>query len=303
MSAPACPACGKDGTRTWFCKRGYTHRYCQVCGHGFVNPSPDSEEIDAYYRGLSSGLCSYCSWETEPRHKLKLWRALLDRAEAASGLGPLLDLGCGAGQFLRLAREMGWEDLAGVEISEKAVALAREATGGQVYQGAWAEVPLEPDHFAAVVLLDVLEHAPDPRALLRHVHALLRPGGSLLLTVPNRKGVAIRVFGKAAYVVVPPEHVSYFTRLSLARMLEREGFDVAWQTTQDIYLKEWLRFLPGRAGDSQDSGSATPDRAKYDRWYRRLSGNAALRLIGAANRVLAATGLGDQLVCIARKPQ
>lgn len=300
--AVACPICRGESTRPWFEKGGYAHRYCTACQFGFVHPVPDSAEIDAYYGALDSGLSSDCSWATEPRHKLEFWRGLLKRVVRLSGHGPLLDLGCGGGQFLRLAREVGWNDLAGIELSEKAAALARAAVDAPIHVGSWAEIDVGQGLFAAVSLLDVLEHARDPAALLQYVHRCLRPGGSVVISVPNTKGLSIRGFGRNARVVIPPEHLSYFTRVSLANLLHREGFAVAWQSTCDLYLKEWLRFLPRVSGGKPSAPAADTRRADYARWYRRLTGSTALRAIGAVNHGLAATGLGDQLVCVARKP-
>jgi len=297
-----CPVCGGGGTRSWLEKEGYRHRYCPECQLGFLHPVPDADQLDAYYASLDSGLSSDCSWQTEPRHKCQLWRSMLKRVERRSGRGPLLDLGCGAGQFLRLAREEGWEDLVGIEVSERAATMARSAVDAPIHTGSWTEVNIDQGHFAGVALLDVLEHAPDPAALLRHVHRCLRPGGALMITVPNANGLSIRCFGNKSSVVIPPEHVAYFTKTSLARLLNREGFVVEWQSTCDVYLKDWLRFLPRGTGDGAPAPGEDVRRAEYARWYRRFTGNTALWCIGAVNVGLACTGLGDQLVCIARKP-
>ena len=297
---PRCPVCGADQSVPWFEKNGYPHWWCRECRFGFVAPVPDRQVLKAYYQSLEGDLSSDCSWETDAKHKQVLWLSLLSRIARYSGVGPLLDLGCGAGQFLRTAFHAGWHDLTGIEVSSKAVALARSAAAATIHLGEWQEFPMPTGHFAGVAVLDVLEHAPDVDELLRYVRNCLRPGGSLIITVPNARGVAIRSFGRKALVVVPPEHLNYFTAKSLALLLKREGFTVAFHTTRDIHLKEWLRFLPVRQTNLDSHGVRDHKRSTHARWYRRLTGTAGLRAIAAFNLGLAPTGLGDQLVFLAR---
>ena len=298
----SCPACGGVDASHWFVKHGYDHWRCTACGHGFVHPIPAMAEIAAYYAALNDGLSSDCSWSTEPRHKIVLWRRLLGAVLRGSGRGPLLDIGCGAGQFLKLAAEEGWHDAQGIEIAPKAAAMAREAAGAHIHEGAWRDVTLAHGHFAAAAMLDVLEHDPAPGALLRQVFDWLRPGGSLIITVPNIHGLSLRCLGSNAYVAIPPEHLSYFSRRSMERMLSRAGFSTAYHATCDIYLKEWLRFLPRRRPGAAEPPPDALQRARYERAYRRMTGTLALHGIGALNRVLGVAGAGDQRVVIARKP-
>ena len=300
--SPPCPACASEYTRPWLCKNGYTHGRCNACGHGFLFPLPSQTDIDAYYQNLNSGLSSDASWQTEAGHKVQLWRGLLDRVERISGRGPVLDLGCGGGQFLQLATQCGWSEASGVEPSPKAVAIARALVSAPIHEGSWKGVPLPPSTFAAVALLDVLEHDSDPLGLLAHSFRLLRPGGCLLITVPNIHGLSIRCFGQGAYVIIPPEHLSYFTAKSLRLMLLKSGFAPPATFTCDLYLKEWLRFFTRLRLGSPAPSESTDGRAQYLKWHHRLSGGIAIRGIGAVNTFLAVLGCGDQLVAVARKP-
>ncbi len=263
---------------------------------------PSQAEIDAYYQGLNSGLSSDASWQTEAGHKCQLWRRLLDGVERTSGRGPLLDLGCGGGQFLQLAAECGWTESSGVEPSPKAIAIARAAVSAPIHEGSWKEVSLQPTTFAAVALLDVLEHDTDPHGLLAHCFHLLRPGGSLIITVPNIHGLSIRCFGREAYVVIPPEHLSYFTAKSLRLLLLKAGFAPPRTFTCDLYLKEWLRFFTRIQKGAPVAREHADGKTQYLKWHHRLSGGIALRGIGAVNALLAILGCGDQLVAVAQKP-
>jgi len=302
LEIPPCPACTSETTRPWISKHEYIHGRCDACGHGFLFPVPSQADIDAYYHNLNSGLSSDASWQTEAGHKCQLWRRLLDGVECTSGRGPLLDLGCGGGQFLQLAAECGWTEASGVEPSPKAIAIARAAVSAPIFEGAWKDVPLQPARFAAVALLDVLEHDTDPHGLLEHCFSLLRPGGSLIITVPNIHGFSIRCFGRGAYVVIPPEHLSYFTAKSLRLLLLKAGFAPPRTFTCDLYLKEWLRFFTRIQKGAPVAQEHADGRTQYLKWHHRLSGGMALRGIGAVNTLFAILGCGDQLVAVAQKP-
>lgn len=295
---PSCPICHRGACREWLEKSGYKHYWCGPCCFGFVHPVPPEAVLRAYYSGLNSGMSSDCSWELAPAHKVSLWKGLLRRARALAGDGPLLDLGCGGGQFIQVAEGEGWSPVTGIELSEKAALLAEKATRATILRGAWSEVPLPAEHYAVAALLDVLEHDRDPSALLQYIRRALRPGGGLLVTLNSVKGLSTRWFGAEAEVVIPPEHLSHFSGRSLSRLLVREGFEVIWWSTRDVYLKEWLRYVPqARAGAEGAAGQ----RQGYLRWYRRLTGPVALTGIRAVNVLLGLSGLGDELVCVARK--
>jgi 2-polyprenyl-3-methyl-5-hydroxy-6-metoxy-1,4-benzoquinol methylase len=299
---PPCPVCTSESTGPWISKGGYAHGRCDACGHGFLFPTPDQVDIEAYYQNLNSGLSSDASWQMNAGHKVQLWRRLLDYVERTSGRGPLLDLGCGGGQFLQFADSRGWTDAGGVEPSPRAVAIARSAVSAPIHEGAWQEVSFQPNTFAAVALLDVLEHDTDPHGLLEHSFNVLRPGGSLIITVPNIQGLSIRCFGREACVVIPPEHLSYFTAKSLRLMLLEAGFMPPRTFTCDLYLKEWLRFFT-RVRKGRHFTSGTGDgRERYLKWHHRFTRGTALRGIAALNVVIAVLGCGDQLVAVARKP-
>ena len=168
--------------------------------------------------------------------------------------GKLLDLGCGDGGLLWLARQDGW-DVRGVELHAEQTALVRSRLGIAVdtsdilsYDGAAAA-------WDVVVLTHVLEHLPDPLAALHKIRGFLKPGGRGVLEFPNidaldarvrrqldRWGVHRRRYA-ATYM---PGHVQEFCRASFAYAAERAGLTLAvWETYAMNPLKYFLyRHLP-----------------------------------------------------------
>ncbi len=145
-------------------------------------------------------------------------RALL-RAEAKPG-DRVLDLGCGAGRFLR---ELG-EHAIGVEIAEAAARRARENTGADVrLLEPDGSIPLGHGEVDLVWCSETLEHIPDVAHALLEIRRVLKPGGRLLATVPYHPPIALVRFDREFDPL--GQHVRFFTRRSLRRTLDAAGFD------------------------------------------------------------------------------
>jgi SAM-dependent methyltransferase len=103
---------------------------------------------------------------------------------------PILDIGCGDGTFARILFNGETID-AGVDFNEKEIARAREAGGYDDLRAASVqELPFESGHFATVYSNCVLEHIPDIEGALREIHRVLKPDGSLYITVPSPRCVS-----------------------------------------------------------------------------------------------------------------
>ena len=119
----------------------------------------------------------------------------------------------------------------GCDLAEPAVELARHVAGaGNVHVGTLDSLSYAPATFDALVALEVLEHLPNPRTFLERAAALLRPGGRLLLTTPNRYrvfAVLKRALGKPhSSTDYPPHHLTRWSAAALRILLERSFGDV-----------------------------------------------------------------------------
>ncbi|HEX8770144.1 MAG TPA: class I SAM-dependent methyltransferase, partial [Acidimicrobiales bacterium] len=98
--------------------------------------------------------------------------------------GSVLDVGCGSGVMLgKLADRAGY--LAGVELSAKAAANAAQVAHQVVNAPVDANLPFKPGSFDVVICADILEHLPDPAAALAGIGRYCRPGGAVVISVPN----------------------------------------------------------------------------------------------------------------------
>jgi SAM-dependent methyltransferase len=115
------------------------------------------------------------------RGRRRVLRAELDRVALGPG-ARILDAGCGSGRTLQELADYGV--VSGVELSERAAAIARDRGVGEVRIGRVEELPWPDVTFDLVTCLDVIEHTADDRATLAELRRVTRPGGTLLVTVP-----------------------------------------------------------------------------------------------------------------------
>ena len=161
------------------------------------------------------------------------------------GEGRYLDVGCGSGAALGVARALGWQ-VAGIEPDADAASKARRFAEG-IHVGDVLSAPFEAGRFDLVTAFHVLEHVPDPVAMIRRMIEWLAPGGLLVVEVPNAGGLAAQLFGSAWSGLELPRHPSHFTPASLTRAVELGGGRVVErrQRAQPRHylwsLRIWLR--------------------------------------------------------------
>jgi len=143
-----------------------------------------------------------------------------------TGQGRYLDVGCGSGGALGVARALGWQ-VTGIEVDEAAAAKARRFTD-DIHVGDVLTVPFAPARFDVVTAFHVLEHVPDPVAMIRRMLGWVAPGGMLIVEVPNVGGLGAGIFGKAWSGLELPRHLSHFSPQTLTRAVEQAGGRVAW---------------------------------------------------------------------------
>jgi SAM-dependent methyltransferase len=154
--------------------------------------------------------------------------------------GRLLDIGCGNGRLLYVAKRAGW-DVKGVELSAQAAAAVRDRVGVEVLTGDFLELTGEGgERYDAICLRHVLEHIADSRRVLARIRALLRPGGYALIEMPNIEALDKRLKRWAVRQELhkrkfAPDfvagHCNEFSRRSFEYLLGVTGFRLLrWET-------------------------------------------------------------------------
>lgn len=188
---------------------------CRRCGFARTDPIPAS--LDRYYpaRYRRYGRVSGAILRRLYLRRVDGWRLRLPAT------GRALEIGAGTGWMLRAFRERGWRAV-GSERTAEAAATVRAAAGVPAFAGdisALREAPI----LDLVVMFHVLEHLADPMAELFAVAARVRPGGTLVLGLPNIASWQARIFGRHWMHLDAPRHLCHFTPNSIERALAMSG--------------------------------------------------------------------------------
>jgi SAM-dependent methyltransferase len=213
---------------------------CGDCGLVYVDPVP----AEAIQTG-TYGSDYYEPWQgAEERPRRRMWSARLRRLRMrVSSIGTLLDVGCGDGLFALVAKEAGWR-VDAIEFSPEGARRAAARLGRPVAVGDLARSPGLPGPFEVVTLWHVLEHLAEPRPMLEAARRRLKPGGLLVVAVPNLDNLPMRAAYRVArgrpyplYELGAREpHLSHFSPQTLRAILERGGFGGIQITTDRCAL-------------------------------------------------------------------
>jgi 2-polyprenyl-3-methyl-5-hydroxy-6-metoxy-1,4-benzoquinol methylase len=235
-----CKICGSDGLRSLYtsAQDGLPVVRCERCGLVFVGRGFSNEAQRAFY-GNAEDTREFAEAEQSLPEVAERHREWLDQIQTylpavSSGRKPrLLDIGAGAGDFLAVARDRGF-DVHGIEVSAPAARLAREWHGIEVAVGNVKD-DLRDGYFDVVTLIGTLEHVVDPAALLRGAGRLVAPGGLLFIYTPiwgiyDRAGslVARITGGRLSRPIdrrVNRAHLQIFSAETLSRALDDLGMD------------------------------------------------------------------------------
>ncbi|HWF72079.1 MAG TPA: methyltransferase domain-containing protein, partial [Solirubrobacteraceae bacterium] len=214
VSVDRCPMCGYEHFRTAFEEPPYSVRRCQRCGVGWVSPrlGPDGlaaiYQADSYWRSESPKTQGYADYRADERLYLDTFRRRLGFAlrHGPHG-GRALDVGFAAGFCMAVLRERGFETH-GVEVSETIGSHARDHFGfDTVHFGTLESSPYPDHHFDLITMWDVVEHVPDPGALLRKAARLLVPGGLLVVETQDIDSRFARSLGPRWHHYKHAEHI------------------------------------------------------------------------------------------------
>jgi 2-polyprenyl-3-methyl-5-hydroxy-6-metoxy-1,4-benzoquinol methylase len=265
---PSCLACGGDGVA----RVAAAHAVCRRCGFAFALVFDLSIVARVYAEQRASG-----RRERIEAHRVPLFRALLERYARLPGRR-CLDVGCGAGTFVRLAADLGWS-ATGVDPEAPAADRRRARFIRSAFPA--PEVAARAP-FDLVTFLNSLNYFADPVAALREAHRLLEPGGLVVVRVPNGRVHQVLARATGALIRVPVVgtslararlvHPRAFSARSLRLALARAGF-----------VRVGVEGTPTTGGDPDDTGTTMLRLAKA------LAGPSTLALARASGERILVT--------------
>lgn len=172
--------------------------------------------------------------------------------------GRLLDVGCGAGFFLRALGQAQWQAY-GVELGEEAAKAAIQVFGvDHIFKGTLLQAKFAEAFFDVVTFWSALEHTNEPQANLLEARRILKPGGTLIIQVPNASSYQARYFKGDWFSLDAPRHRFHFSLPALQKVLQETGFAIYHSTfhsrvhnlhalRQSLKARLWHQSLAGRA--------------------------------------------------------
>lgn len=255
--------------RTYFCALGsWTLHRCAGCNCAYLDPRPTPETIGRAYgryytheiegQEAPASLLKRIKQAAKNGYLNSKWgtslfpasqtlggllppsmRALLDASmrhlPRHGGERTLLDVGCGDGQFLALAQNVGWR-VTGLDLDPVAVETAR-SKGINVQLGGIENLAKEADCFDAITISHVIEHVYNPDELLSSCYRLLKPSGFFWIETPNVDSYGHSEFKSDWRGLEPPRHLQLLSWSILQRMLTKTGFS---QVTRAPWHAEYL---------------------------------------------------------------
>lgn len=288
----ACALCGADDTRPRHFKFDLPVVQCKRCRLVYANPRLPKAQIwtrysedyfwDEYMKVLGVTRDAEVDVDKFVRHYgplLHLYQIYHPPP------GDLLEVGAGAGLFLKAAERAGWT-VRGLEPLPAAAAFARDRLGLDVIAKTVEQAPFAEASFDAVAMFETIEHVLDPVGTLAAIRRLMRRGALLVLTTPNWEAFTRHALGRQWAVISPAEHLYYFSEATLTPMLKQAGFS-------------WVHYHRDLAAGPIET--MNPDYTHGKGNARHLLYSAFVRTVGPwVYRRIQKRGLADQLVCVAR---
>jgi SAM-dependent methyltransferase len=238
-----CPTCASLAKPTSFQLGGYELYACPACELKFA-PAAFGMTVD--YSGIYEtseyveNQVDQLSNASDMRAfaELPTYRPFFTRVRP-HGDATLIDIGCGVGRFCHAAASYGWK-VEGVDTSEKAIAIGSRHANFPLRALTLEEVIAGGEKYDVATAFEVLEHLSDPRAFLNRMQMVLKAGGEAFCTVPNWNCKDVQRATRPDWL--PPVHLIYFVKKSLAEIARQAGF------TNVAVGEIWTDALPSEFG-------------------------------------------------------
>jgi 2-polyprenyl-3-methyl-5-hydroxy-6-metoxy-1,4-benzoquinol methylase len=242
-----CPVCDSP-KREFFLNRQALDIYrCLECSHRYLNPrikfetamniySDDKTASDIYTQSLQINID-----EIKYQYGLELIEQLNPPAK-----DKIMDLGCGAGVFLKMADRNNWKHCVGVDVNERYSSMYKDTPGVQFLQGRFES--LDPTKlgrdYDCISMWSVLEHLYDLPGILGTLKGMLKKNGLLFILVPNAASMATRLMREMS-PTFNWKHVSHFTPQSLKFLMNKNGLKCEFFETVITEIDNVKSYLSG----------------------------------------------------------
>jgi SAM-dependent methyltransferase len=197
---------------------------CKRCGLLYLNPRPALDDLGRYYRDdyapfARRGISARAKSLTFRREVAELWPMLAPPSR-------VIDIGCATGELLHAVQARGNPNVLGIEPSSGAAAIARQRWRLEVLTGTLEAAELPAASIDVALLSHTAEHLPSPSTTFAELNRVLKPGGTVVLWVPNAASFAAQLLGDWWIGYDAPRHFYAYTPATLAQLLQRQSFAI-----------------------------------------------------------------------------
>ena len=191
----------------------YSLKQCKECAFISTHPLPGPKVLKQYY--------DQDYWQNpggllDTFYKLRMRGIIKAIKKRVPRNGRVLDWGAGDGSLIRLLEAEGFE---GYGIDR----YSTQSTNKKLINASIQDAPFQDEFFDAITCFHVLEHIDEPVLSINRAMQLLKPGGILVLEVPNIESVSFKLFKKKWYPLDIPVHINHFSQTVLQRILNKVG--------------------------------------------------------------------------------
>ena len=224
-----CPWCGSENAQPhielkdlFLTQEPFMILECKDCGLLYTTPRPNKDEIGKYYQSDKY----YSHQENKEGFIPKVYEKVKSInlknkykiATEKTTRGKILDIGCGVGDFLHTMEQQGWE-CTGVEPSEDAKAIAKKRIKAQLLPSEEQE-NLSDGSFDVITMWHVLEHVDALRWQIQQLYRLCKPGGRIIIALPNYKSYDGQYYKAAWAAYDVPRHLNHFNEETIVKIFE-----------------------------------------------------------------------------------
>ncbi len=260
---------------------------CRSCGFVFSKQIPSKEELIAHYEGY--GRNDYLSPIT-----IKRYNELLDEFEKYRKTNRIIDVGCGIGYFLAVAKERGWE-VYGTEYTDQAIEIC-EGKDISMQQGVLDPNNYPPEYFDIITSFEVLEHINNPQEELASFYKILRKGGLVYFTTPNFNSLLRYRLRNYYDIITYPEHLSYYTPSTIKKVFKKSGFKPLKVLTTGVSLTRLKRGKISKTGNDEVKEKIVSKNSSDEKLRMEIEEKKHLQIAKKfVNKTLTVFGVGDSL--------
>lgn len=264
-----CIICHRPTTKVIATKlrKGETRKvfFCSRCELGLLDPSMSAKQLEKFYakeyrtnKKLTSAGDPAELFKTFVQFqdsRLKLLKPYLTKR------AKVLEVGCSAGMFLHHVRPLV-QEIVGIDFDQVSAAYAAKKCHCPVYTTDIRETPLEESYFDVIVAFQTLEHVADPHEFIGTLARYLRPGGVMMIEIPNLYDALAHVYDLPNHYTFyyHAAHLWYFTAKSLAKLMTGHGLKGQVHHTQDYNILNHLHWIDTDSPDPRSFEGLKPPR-------------------------------------------